>query len=147
MEIVCMYSAKYILYWILSGFTFGEKMKRYSTQMNESKFKEIYHQYKSSGLPKEEFCKVYGYTKSTFYCWLRKWGDGSDIRDSKIKSPIAPIMLIDKPSNELVVDNINTDHPDSRSSMELEIVHLTGLKIKMRGIIDLDVFKTLLNQL
>ena len=114
--------------------------------MNESKFKEIYHQYKSSGLPKEEFCKVYGYTKSTFYCWLQKWGDGSDIRDSKIKSPIAPIMLIDKPSNELVVDNINTDHPDSRSSMELEIVHPTGLKIKMRGIIDLDVFKTLLNQ-
>ena len=112
--IECMYSAKYILYWILSGFTFGEKMKRYSTQMNESKFKEIYHQYKSSGLPKEEFCKVYGYTKSTFYCWLRKWGDGSD--------------------------------PDSRSSMELEIVHPTGLKIKMRGIIDLDVFKTLLNQ-
>jgi hypothetical protein len=67
-----MYSAKYILYWILSGFTFGEKMKKYSTQTNESKFKEIYNQYKSSGLPKEEFCKVYGYTKSTFYCWLQK---------------------------------------------------------------------------
>ena len=57
-DIECMYSAKYILYWILSGFTFGEKMKKYSTQMNGSKFKESYHQYKSSGLPNEEFCKI-----------------------------------------------------------------------------------------
>jgi hypothetical protein len=28
----------------------------------------------------------------------------------------------------------------------LEIVHPTGLRIKMRGVIDMDVFKTLLSQ-
>lgn len=54
-------------------------------------------------------------------------------------------MLIgDNTTNE--VDRVcgSVDH-SGRSSMELEIVHPTGLRIKMRGVIDMDVFKTLLN--
>ncbi len=54
-------------------------------------------------------------------------------------------MLIGNATN--AVDQVcgNTEHT-GRSSMELEIDHPTGLRIKMRGVIDLDVFKTLLNQ-
>ena len=114
--------------------------------MRESKFKEIYLQYKASGCTKEEFCKSYGYTKSSFYYWLRKWGDGSDIRGHKSTSHLSPIMLIGNTANEVGQDIVSPEQPGIRSSMELEIVHPTGLQIKMRGIIDLDVFKTLLNQ-
>lgn len=120
-------------------------MRRYSTRMKESKFKEIYMQYKASGLSKEEFCKIYGYTKSSFYYWLRKWGDGSDIKGNKKTSQLAPIMLIGNATNEVDQGCCSPEHT-GRSSMEMEIVHPTGLRIKMRGVIDLDVFKTLLNQ-
>ena len=121
-------------------------MRQYSSHMKETKFKEIYLQYKSSGFTKEEFCKTYGYTKSSFYYWLRKWGNGSDINVKDKSSQLTPIMLIgDNTTNE--VDRVcgSVDH-SGRSSMELEIVHPTGLRIKMRGVIDMDVFKTLLNQ-
>jgi transposase-like protein len=121
-------------------------MRRFSTRMKKSKFKEIYMQYKASGLPKEEFCKTYGYTKSSFYYWLRKWGDGSDIRGHRNTSQLAPIMLIGNTTNEVGQDIVRPEQPGIRPSMELEIVHPTGLRIKMRGVIDLDVFKTLLNQ-
>jgi hypothetical protein len=33
-------------------------MKQYSTHMKESKFKEIYLQYKTSGCTKEDFCAL-----------------------------------------------------------------------------------------
>lgn len=120
-------------------------MRKYSSRMRESKFKEIYLQYKASGCTKEEFCKSYGYTKSSFYYWLRKWGDGSDIKGNKKTSQLAPIMLIDNATNEVGQVCGSTEHT-GRSSMELEIVHPTGLRIKMRGVIDMDVFKTLLSQ-
>ena len=55
-------------------------------------------------------------------------------------------MLIGNTANEVGQDIVSPEQPGIRSSMELEIVHPTGLQIKMRGIIDLDVFKTLLNQ-
>jgi transposase-like protein len=93
-------------------------MRKYSSRMRESKFKEIYLQYKASGCTKEEFCKSYGYTKSSFYYWLRKWGDGSDIKGNKKTSQLAPIMLIGNATNEVGQVCGSTEHT-GRSSMEL----------------------------
>jgi transposase-like protein len=137
-------------------------MKAQFRHMNESKFQEIYQKFKSSKTTKQDFCNIYGYTKSTFYYWLKKWGDGTDIRKPKTIPKLSPIVVLEEKTRQQLPQHIKSlvsSPPDTfpdpgitkhefqpKSSMEIEISHPTGLVIKMRGNIDLDVFKTLLNQ-
>ena len=137
-------------------------MKAHFRHMNESKFQEIYQKYKSSNSTKQDFCNTYGYTKSTFYYWLKKWGDGTDIRKLKTIPKLSPIVVVEEKARQQLPQHIKSlvsspgtlpepgnttiNEFHSRSSMEIEISHPTGLVIKMRGNIDLEVFKTLLNQ-
>ena len=105
--------------------------------MNESKFKEIYHQYKSSGLPKEEFCKVYEYTKSSFNCWLQKQLKEvlSQLAENAIR-PITvsridvlnklPYILNKKESlDSLMPDRCIEQHPESLLCTDLSKVDQT----------------------
>lgn len=124
----------------------SKSMRRYSSRMTEIQFKEIYSEYKSSGLSKGAFCTRYGYTRSSFYSWLQKWGDVSDIKGHYSKTPLTPIVITGEIPKELTTQGAENLQQHDRNPMELEITHPTGLKIMMRGVIDIEVFKTLLNQ-
>ena len=121
--------------------------------MTQEKFREIYAEYKSSGMSIASYCSLLGYHKSTFYIWQNKW---PYIKSENINEDVlSPITLTSPQESAMVIPSqdlpsIQPFKPSlvgTSAESIIEIHHPTGLQIKLTGKIDTQALTTILNRL
>ena len=112
--------------------------------LNEEKFKEIYDQYRESGLTVRDFCLNQRIGEAKFYYWQHK------LRHSNTRSAsgeFVPMVLTHpRQSNELSV--VKNDEsivvPGQHSSdISCEIAYPNGTIVKLKGQLSADLLRSL----
>lgn len=111
------------------------------SMLNETKFLELYHRHRESGLTITDFCKNEGIAESTFYYWRKKLEDKRRPKDF--------IPLVVKPPTTLSVQSKNsTPEPGntiaSDDSKLLEVVYPNGTRLRLKSDIDLASLRALI---
>ena len=110
--------------------------------LTESKFLELYHRQKESGLSVKDFCSNEGIKESTFYYWRKKLAKQGRIKNF--------IPLVVKNSTPLVKPgysngSLQTGNPEGiNGDFLLELVYTNGTKLRVKNDIDLVHLRTLI---
>jgi hypothetical protein len=115
--------------------------------MNEKEFRSIYNNYLESGLTLRDFCANQGILESKFFYWQNKLkgllppkrgfvpvifsGNQQD------PSPILPAALNNHPERQI-------KQASSIMSLTCEISYPNGIRVKVNGLADLEMVRTLL---
>jgi hypothetical protein len=112
--------------------------------MTESRFKEIYHRYKATGLTVKAFCINEGIVESGFYYWQRRLRQY--LPETKGFVPI--VIGQGKSPNHLSAINETKDEfsAASRAMKDLmcEINYPNGIRMKLQGSMDSEMLRSLL---
>lgn len=112
--------------------------------LNEKKFKEIYDQYRESGLTVRDFCLNQGIAEAKFYYWQHK------LRNNLTTSgEFVPLVLeqryqgVDfsvakKENSAVLTESCNTD-------IACEIAYPNGTILKLKGQLNPDLLRSLIN--
>ena len=116
--------------------------------LSESKFLELYHRQKESGLTVKDFCSNEGIAESTFYYWHKKLRKNGSTRNF--------IPLVVKSSHSLLAQSYGKSHSQFQNSGEmparpaggdddvlLEVVYPNGTKLRIKKDIDLTHLRAL----
>jgi hypothetical protein len=110
--------------------------------LTESKFLDIYHRHKESGLSVKDFCSNEGIKESTFYYWRKKLANQGRIKNfiPLVVNNSAPPV---KPGHQN--GSRQTVTPEGTSDgFLLELVYTNGTKLRVKNDIDLAHLRTLI---
>jgi len=114
------------------------------TMLTETKFKEIYARYESSGLPIRSFCQNEGINEAKFYYWKKRlqrfMSDRLGFIPVKMEERKVALPPTASPSYNPVF-NLHSGVPDSQCSFE--ITYPNGTRLKLTGTADCDLIKSL----
>lgn len=111
--------------------------------MTKDSFVRVYQEYLSSELTKTEYCLRMGCSRTSFYCWEKKWGKKSSSSSQEgflapEPTQLVPINIIPEETSPMLV---------SSKSSKIEISLPSGAHIIVSGEIRSDLLISILNKL
>lgn len=107
---------------------------------NLKTFELIYSRYESSGLKVRDFCANEVINEAKFYYWQKK------LRSSKLPAQSFVLIILDSNSLGSVLPcptNVGTPH-SAVLPEEYEIVYPCGTTLRVRGTVNVELLKTLI---
>lgn len=137
--------------------------------MTSAKFSSIYKEYHESGISIKEYCSNMCYHKSSFYDWLKKYPNVVDnyVQGNALTGTptptvtLSPLVIVDEAvaspnkdssSNYRTCISANSrlskKRPGTRNkkfiSQKIEIIHPSGLSIKLSGSLNPQLLESIL---
>ena len=113
-------------------------------QLTEEEFKEIYVEWKNSGLTKKDYCENSGVSQRVFQYWQSKLR-----RREKIEQGcFLPVSITRSPKGEISFSgNKSIRNPGimEHSSNSCEIVYPNGVTLRLKSDMSLDALRTLIS--
>lgn len=109
--------------------------------LNAQKFLTMYHDYLDSGLTVRDYCANQQMNEAKFYYW-----------QNKLKNQLPPkrgfVPLVFNPQGQTsapaVTGNKQYQHSGSRDGFSCEISYPNGISVKLSGMADADILRSLL---
>lgn len=117
--------------------------------LTETQFKEIYSSYESSGLSIRSFCRNEGINEAKFYYWKRRLkhflSPSSGFIPIQIESGRTGLSAMSQGKFPTGFNSVFNSLPESPiSSSCFEIVYPNGTRLKLQGIADYELIKSLI---